>query len=44
MWPDDSFLQKIRGLCDEHKAVYVADAVQCGYGRSGKFSRTIMPA
>jgi len=34
---DDSFLPKIRGLCDEHKAVYVADAVQCGYGRSGKF-------
>ena len=33
----DSFLQKIRSLCDEHNAVYIADAVQCGYGRSGKF-------
>ena len=32
-----SFLQKIRSLCDEHNAVYIADAVQCGYGRSGKF-------
>ncbi|HEY4149252.1 MAG TPA: aspartate aminotransferase family protein [Chitinophagaceae bacterium] len=34
---EESFLQKIRALCDEHKAVYVADSVQCGYGRSGKF-------
>src|SRR5882672_12047636 len=34
---DDTFLQKIRSLCDTYKAVYVADAVQCGYGRSGKF-------
>lgn len=33
----DSFLQKIRSLCDEYNAVYVADSVQCGYGRSGKF-------
>ena len=34
---EDSFLQKIRALCDTHKSVYIADAVQCGYGRSGKF-------
>ena len=32
-----SFLQKIRQLCDKHDAVYIADSVQCGYGRSGKF-------
>lgn len=32
-----SFLQKIRQLCDAHGAVYIADSVQCGYGRSGKF-------
>lgn len=32
-----SFLQKIRVLCDQHNAVFVADSVQCGYGRSGKF-------
>ena len=31
------FLQKIRSLCTEHKAVFVADSVQCGYGRTGKF-------
>ena len=33
----DSFLQKIRSLCNEYNAVYIADSVQCGYGRSGKF-------
>jgi len=31
------FLKTIRSLCDEHGAVYIADAVQCGYGRSGHF-------
>lgn len=34
---DESFLKKIRQLCDEFGAVYIADSVQCGYGRSGKF-------
>jgi acetylornithine/N-succinyldiaminopimelate aminotransferase len=33
----ESFLQKIRSLCDQYDAVYIADSVQCGYGRSGKF-------
>lgn len=32
-----SFLQKIRVLCDQYNAVYIADSVQCGYGRTGKF-------
>jgi acetylornithine aminotransferase len=32
-----SFLQKIRALCDAHDAVFIADSVQCGYGRTGKF-------
>jgi len=32
-----SFLQKIRSLCDEYNAVYIADSVQCGYGRTGMF-------
>ena len=32
-----AFLQKIRSLCDEHNAVFIADSVQCGYGRTGKF-------
>lgn len=32
-----AFLQKIRALCTEYGAVYVADSIQCGYGRSGQF-------
>jgi len=31
------FLQKISKLCKEYGAVFIADSVQCGYGRSGKF-------
>lgn len=34
---EESFLKKIRSLCDKHGAVYIADSVQCGFGRSGKF-------
>ena len=33
----ESFLQKIRALCDEYGTVFIADGIQCGYGRSGKF-------
>jgi acetylornithine/N-succinyldiaminopimelate aminotransferase len=33
----ENFLQLVRSLCDEYGAVYIADSVQCGYGRSGKF-------
>ena len=32
-----SFLQLIRSLCTEYGAVFIADSVQCGYGRTGKF-------
>src|SRR6201986_1107111 len=32
-----SFLQAISHLTKEHGAVFIADSVQCGYGRSGKF-------
>ena len=34
---ETTFLKKIRSLCDEYGAVYIADSVQCGYGRTGKF-------
>lgn len=34
---DESFLKKIRSLCNEYGAIYIADSVQCGYGRTGKF-------
>ena len=33
----NTFLQAIRKNCDQFGAVYIADSVQCGYGRSGKF-------
>ncbi|MFN0049840.1 MAG: aspartate aminotransferase family protein [Cytophagales bacterium] len=33
----DTFLDKIRSLCTQHNTVFIADSVQCGYGRSGKF-------
>lgn len=32
-----SFLQKIRTLTNTYDSVFIADSVQCGYGRSGKF-------
>lgn len=31
------FLTKIRELCTEYNAVFIADEVQCGYGRTGEF-------
>jgi acetylornithine/N-succinyldiaminopimelate aminotransferase len=34
---DYSFLQKIRSLCTEHHAIFIADSVQCGFGRTGLF-------
>ncbi len=32
-----AFLQAIRQQCDQYGAVYIADSVQCGYGRTGIF-------
>lgn len=31
------FLQTIRQLCDQYNTIYIADSVQCGYGRTGQF-------
>lgn len=36
----DAFLQAIRRLTSEYGAIFIADSVQCGYGRSGKFFST----
>ena len=33
----ESYLRKIRSLCDRYGAVYIADSVQCGCGRTGKY-------
>jgi acetylornithine/N-succinyldiaminopimelate aminotransferase len=37
---DHAFIKAIRSFCDEFGAVYIADEVQCGYGRSGMFYAT----
>ncbi|HYF29937.1 MAG TPA: aminotransferase class III-fold pyridoxal phosphate-dependent enzyme [Chitinophagaceae bacterium] len=34
---DANFLKKIRSLCNQYGAVYIADSVQCGFGRTGQF-------
>ncbi|GAA4143113.1 aminotransferase class III-fold pyridoxal phosphate-dependent enzyme [Sphingobacterium kyonggiense] len=31
------FLKLIRQLCDQYGSVFIADSVQCGYGRTGTF-------
>ncbi len=33
----DIFLKTIRSLCTKFNAVFIADSVQCGYGRTGEF-------
>lgn len=33
----NEFIQTIRRLCDQYGAVYIADEIQSGYGRTGKF-------
>ncbi|CAG2534167.1 acetylornithine aminotransferase [Maribacter dokdonensis] len=35
--PTTEFLQKVALLCKENDALLIADEVQCGFGRSGKF-------
>ena len=35
--PTTEFLQKIQQLCNENKVVFIADEIQSGFGRSGKF-------
>jgi len=35
--PTTEFYQEIAKLCKENKVVLIADEVQCGFGRSGKF-------
>lgn len=34
---DSGFVRKVRELCDAHNAVFIADNIQCGCGRSGKY-------
>lgn len=34
---DTAFWQKLRQLCDQYGVIWIADEVQCGFGRTGKF-------
>ena len=35
--PDTDFMKALREECDKHDVVLIADEIQSGYGRSGKF-------
>lgn len=36
----DEFIRAVRRLCDTYGAVYIADEIQCGCGRTGKYFAT----
>jgi acetylornithine/succinyldiaminopimelate/putrescine aminotransferase len=35
--PPDGYLKEVRRICDQHGIVWIADEVQCGMGRTGRF-------
>lgn len=35
--PPDGYIQAVRAICDKHGVIWIADEVQCGYGRTGRF-------
>ena len=35
--PPPDYLPEVRRLCDQYKVLWIADEVQCGMGRSGRF-------
>lgn len=35
--PPDGYWQDVRRLCDQHDVLWIADEVQCGTGRCGRF-------
>ena len=35
--PSEDFLRELRHLCDRHGTLLIADEIQSGYGRSGRF-------
>ena len=34
--PDDAYFPEVRRLCDEYGAIFIADEVQTGFGRTGR--------
>jgi acetylornithine/succinyldiaminopimelate/putrescine aminotransferase len=35
--PPEGYLRAVRELCDQYGVLWIADEVQCGYGRTGRF-------
>ena len=35
--PPEGYIEAVRELCDRYKVTWIADEVQCGYGRTGRF-------
>jgi acetylornithine/succinyldiaminopimelate/putrescine aminotransferase len=35
--PPPGYIQSVRSICDKYNVIWIADEVQCGYGRTGKF-------
>jgi acetylornithine/succinyldiaminopimelate/putrescine aminotransferase len=35
--PPEGYLRAVRELCDRYEVLWIADEVQCGYGRTGRF-------
>ena len=35
--PSDKFLQDVQQLCQKYDSIFIADEIQSGYGRTGKF-------
>ena len=36
--PPDGYLKEVRRICDQYDVLWIADEVQCGMGRTGRFS------
>jgi len=35
--PDDGYCKGIREICSEHNVLWIADEIQTGLGRTGKY-------
>jgi acetylornithine/succinyldiaminopimelate/putrescine aminotransferase len=35
--PPEGYIEAVREICSKHDVIWIADEVQCGYGRTGRF-------